>query len=409
MKKRFKNYAKLNLFSIVVIFVSFISVTLAWFAYSGLVDVSTEVNIQAWNIELAKDGKPVTNNVVISLSDIYPGMETTTELITIRNLGDADAELSYVISSARILGDPNDYYEEGINETASEYIEDVISHEYPFSVNINLSKNYILSKGEEEVFEITFSWPLDSGTDEIDSYWGNKAHIFQEEEILKRSQDENYVMQPSVHIKIAVSAQQYLEDDQSSDYDYNLGDEILVDMINNKSCDVISETCIKAYVMDINNKVSDATVTLLPNPYRTYPETTFNDYLTVYNTFTSSWSIPNRYLTVDDILHIISTDIERAHIIIDGHTEKIIGYTKYQNRLQTILNKVINNNGHFEFDNEKFNFLTSNNCYWTNTSYNELQAFALIKEDEDISKVYGNDKDLMCRVIPIIEMNKDKL
>lgn len=408
MKKRFKNYAKLNLFSIVVIFISFISVTLAWFAYSGLVGVSTEVNIQAWNIELSKDGKPVTNNVVISLSNIYPGMEPTTEMITIRNLGDSDAELSYNISSARILGESNDYYEEGLNNTISEYIEDVISHEYPFSININLSKKYILSKGEE-MFEITFSWPLDSGNDEIDSYWGNKAHLFQEEELLKQTQDSNYVIQPSVHIKIAVSAQQYLENDDSSDYKYNLGDEILIDLINNQKCDAISETCVKTYVLDVNNTMGDNIVTLLPNPYRNYPETTYDDYLDTYSSLTSGWGVTNRDLVADDLLHIVSTDIEKTYSIIEGHTEKIVGYTRYENRLQSILNNVVNNNGHFKFENEKFNFLTSNNCYWTNTSYNELKAFALMKVNDETSKIFGNDKENLCRVIPIIEMNKDKL
>ena len=50
MEKRHKVYLKLNLMSIFFIVVSFISVTLAWFAYSGLASVATEVNVKAWYI-----------------------------------------------------------------------------------------------------------------------------------------------------------------------------------------------------------------------------------------------------------------------------------------------------------------------------------------------------------------------
>ena len=76
MKEKLKKYLKVNIMSLVFIVVSLISVTLAWFAYSGLTEVKTEIDVKAWYIELEKDGSTVSNDIVISSDDIYPGMDT---------------------------------------------------------------------------------------------------------------------------------------------------------------------------------------------------------------------------------------------------------------------------------------------------------------------------------------------
>ena len=54
MKKKTKLYLRLNLISLFFVAVSFISVTLAWFVYSGLSRVTTEVAVKAWYIEIKK-------------------------------------------------------------------------------------------------------------------------------------------------------------------------------------------------------------------------------------------------------------------------------------------------------------------------------------------------------------------
>ena len=68
--KRRRKYMKLNILSLFFTAVSFISVTLAWFAYSGLVTTQTEVNVKAWFIEFNNKGNAVSNDIVISLNDI---------------------------------------------------------------------------------------------------------------------------------------------------------------------------------------------------------------------------------------------------------------------------------------------------------------------------------------------------
>jgi hypothetical protein len=57
VKARHKSYLRLNLVSLFFVLVSFISVTLAWFAYSGLANVATEIDVKAWYIEFEKMAK----------------------------------------------------------------------------------------------------------------------------------------------------------------------------------------------------------------------------------------------------------------------------------------------------------------------------------------------------------------
>jgi hypothetical protein len=156
MNRKHKAYLKINIISLFFIAISSISVTLAWFAYSGLAKVSTEIDIQAWLIEFEKDDTTVSNDIVISLDEVYPGMETMHESIKIKNKGDSNAKLSYLIKSARILDE-----EIEIKNDGQDYLKDRLSHGYPFSINVDLSDNFILAKGEEAEFEISVSWPLD--------------------------------------------------------------------------------------------------------------------------------------------------------------------------------------------------------------------------------------------------------
>lgn len=97
-KQRYKRYMRLNIMSLFFAAVSFISITLAWFAYSGLITGRTEVDVKAWYIEFRRNGKLETNNLTITVPEIYPGMTKMNETINIKNMGDSDASISYDIT-----------------------------------------------------------------------------------------------------------------------------------------------------------------------------------------------------------------------------------------------------------------------------------------------------------------------
>ncbi len=409
MKPKHKMYLRLNIMSLAFVVVSFISVTLAWFAYSGLVAVRTEVNVKAWYIELEKDGETVSNDIVISLSDIYPGMETINEKININNLGDSDAQVSYSIVSARILGETEDHYVVNDETITSEHVEDILSHNYPFHININLSRNYALAKGEVSTFEVSVSWPLDSESDEVDSSWGTKAYLFQQSEEELKAQDENYQIRPSIQVVITVTAEQYLTTDATSDPNYDLGDRILFDVVSNQICTEINSTCLEMHVIDVNSTLGDNTVTLLPNPSNTYLNGIYSDYNSLITTITNGWTVNTRPLIVDDILKAVSRDVMSSLLVRNNISDAIIGNVTYNNRLSTELSRAISYHGYYKFINEKFNYLVSDTCYWTNSEYDLNNGFAVIKIDEVNSRIYDEIKTTNCKVVPVIIADKVNL
>lgn len=401
MNRRRRVYVKLNLLSLFFIAVSLTSITLAWFAYSGIASVDTEIDVKAWYIEFQKDNTAVTNNIVISLSDIYPGMDTVSEKVDINNMGDSDAEISYKIESARILDEDL----VGLDPLA---LEDKLSHDYPFHLNINLSNNYATSKDGHSQIEVSVSWPLDSDNDEVDSEWGNKAFAFQKSENDKFNLDPNYQIRSSLKVVISVKAEQYMNSNESPDLNYGLGQVVLYDVVNNKVCNELGGTCIKTYVIDNNNKVGDNSVTLLPDLFGSYKSGTYDEYTSLFNALASEWKVNLRPLKVEDVLKIVSNDVTNSVLVRDGLSNDIIGHLKYNDRINTELNKAVSYNGYYTFMNSRFNYLMTSRCYWLNNEYND-GAFALVKVDNDISKIYKEDKSNSCNIVPVITVSKGNL
>lgn len=407
MKRRHKLYLKINLMSVIFLVVSLISVTLAWFAYSGLVSVDTEIDVKAWNIEIEKDGQTVSNEIVISLDDIYPGMETITEDVDIKNLGDSDAQIRYEIKSARLLGNATDEFVVDGETITSEYVEDLLSHEYPFHININLTKNYALLKTGESKFSVSVSWPLDSDDDELDSLWGTAAYDFEEYQSSMKEVDGAYQIKPSIQVVISLTAEQYIAEDTSSDPNYNLGDEVLFNVVSNSRCSELSSSCLKTYVIDKNNTLGDATVTLFPDvTYALLPTGNYSSYSTNLSSYTSSWTVNSRALIVGDLLNIVSSDVVNSVLSRDNISDLIIGNLSYQTRMTTEINRAINYGGYYKFRNQNYPYIISSSCYWTNTEYDSSNAFAIKANGEVESRIYKELKETTCKVVPVIIANK---
>ena len=420
MNRKHKAYIKLNVITLFFVAISSISVTLAWFAYSGLSKASTEIDINAWLIEFEKEDKSVSNNIVISLDDIYPGMETVHESIKIKNKGDSNAKLSYSIQSARIFNDELD-----IENIEQDSLKDKLSHDYPFSINLDLSDNFVLSKGEDAVFEMSISWPLDSPNKEIngveidsnknDSEWGNLAYQFEYEEAKKHQEDPTYQVRPSIKIVISAKAEQLIESNESSDINYPLGKLVLYDVENNIKCEQLGGTCIKTNVIDINNKVGEP-VALLPDLLGNYGSGYYEEYNNLYEQAIKEWNVSTRKLEIDDILKIISKDINNTLIIRENFSNEILGYLNSENRIDDIISKTIPYNGYYSFLNTEYSYLVTNKCYWLNKEYDITKGFALTRIDEERTKIYGQEINKIeeeynnkCSVVPVILAPKSSL
>ncbi len=403
--KKVLTYLRFNFMSILLTVVSFMSVTLAWFAYSGLSEIGTTIDVKAWQIELNKNGQTVSNEIEIALTDIYPGMNITSEEIIVKNLGDSDAKITYKINSARILGDSNDQYFLNELETNSEFIEDVISHNYPFKINIALSKNHALSKGDEAKFIVTVSWPLDSDQDELDSQWGNSAYLFQQDELNKKTLDPTYEIQSSVHVVISLTAEQLMRESNTPDLNYTLGEVIYYNPVIDQFCEEGSSNCLKTYVIDYFNKYSNTEVKLLPDPSGFSNLATYYNLNTSYTNIINTWESNTKKLELKDLLDVISIDIIDSTIIRDGLSDDLIGFTKYANRIDYLKTKVVSYDGYFKFKNN-FPYLLADTCYWINEEYNSTKGFAYQKQDQLYSTLKGINKTNNCNVIPIIIAQK---
>lgn len=404
MKERYKRYIKINLVSLIFLAISFISITLAWFAYSGIANSSLEIGVKAWNLEFKKGDTSVSNNIVISLSDVYPGMQTVSEIVDIKNYGDSDAQISYSILSARIL---NDELEQNISDNL--LLEDYLAHEYPFHININLSKEYALAHDGQSKFEVSVSWPLDSGNDELDSQWGNDSYAFIQQEQANYNNDPSYQIRSQIKIVISIKAEQYVSNNDAIDVNYNLGDLILFDVVNNSVCSEISDTCLQTHILDIDNTLGDSTVALLPTLYDTYIEGTYDNFDNLMSTVTSSWNVNTRNLNVTDLLKPISKDILNSYIIRDNLSDTIIGKLNNDDRINSIINLTKSSNGYFKFLNGKYNYLVTSKCYWLNNEYDTNSAFALTKIDSTNSKIYGEVKTSTCSIVPVIIASKTNI
>lgn len=405
MKKRYKKYLKIYLIPIVFTVTSFIFTTFAWFAYSGLRSVSTEVDVKAWYIEMTQSGQVVTNDIVITLEDIYPGMDTVDEVVNIENKGDTEASLRYEITSARVLDTDLDA---DTSETIG-LLEDNLSHGYPFHVNIDLSKRYVGAGGDSSTFEVSVSWPLDSGNDNLDTTWGMNSYNFQASEQELAESDQDYVPRSAIQIVISIIAEQYIENSDASDMKYNLGDTILYDVSLDKKCDEVSDTCISATVIDYDNKVGDTTVTLLPTLYSDFLTGTFNEIDSKLDSYTSSWNVNNRALVVDDLMKIISHDIMNSVLNGENISPIILGNLNYNSRIATEKDRIINFQGYYTFLNEKFDYISHSGCFWTNSSFDNNNGFAFGRLNELRGEIFGEDKTTSCKIVPVIIASKNNL
>jgi uncharacterized protein (UPF0297 family) len=86
------------------------------------------------------------------------------------------------------------------------------------------------------------------------------------------------------------------------------------------------DNCIKTYVIDVDNKLSDTSVTLLPDLYGTYASGTYSEYETAYNTLTSNWTVTHRKLSANDLLPVISKDINSSVMVGTDISNQLVGY-----------------------------------------------------------------------------------
>lgn len=167
-----KKYVKLHTLIILLVLLAFNSY--AWFIFATKVSGGLSAHVTSWDVTFQIGDQESITNVEIDVSTIYPGMETYTKVITVKNTGEAIADLSYKFDSITVLGTN---YTVG-EEYTQEQIDNKIANDFPFKITVVIDKSELETVNGQGTFTITVEWPYESGDDALDTYWGEEAYEY---------------------------------------------------------------------------------------------------------------------------------------------------------------------------------------------------------------------------------------
>ncbi len=176
MEKIVRIIKKVKIRNILILILLIIFNTYAWFIYATKVATEISVHISSWNVEFATGEEVTTTNIIIEVERLYPGMDDYVKEITVKNKGEMRAQLSYKIKEIRVL-DTQYIVDE---DMTSESLQNKIETEYPFKINIEKDDSELIQGTGDGKFTISVKWPYESGDDEKDTLWGNKAYEYYE-------------------------------------------------------------------------------------------------------------------------------------------------------------------------------------------------------------------------------------
>lgn len=149
--------------------------TFAWFIYSNKVSNNITTGVKSWDINFKQDGVDIVNNVEFKIDSIYPGMPDYTNSLSITNIGDTDANISYEVEEIKIL---DEFYNSDMYSSTD--LINRLKGNYPFKMNFSID-NQEVGTGQTSEFTFSLVWPYESGHDEADTYWGKKSASFKEQ------------------------------------------------------------------------------------------------------------------------------------------------------------------------------------------------------------------------------------
>lgn len=190
---------RIKLTSLFMLMLTFSVNAFAWFVYATKVDSGISAHVRAWNVNFQVGENEIVEYITFDVSDIYPGMVTYSDSVTVSNNGESSAVLSYEIVSVSILGE--EYIVDENSAITSDDLKNSLINDYPFKISVNVS-NDVIHPDTNESFTLTVAWPFESGDDDLDTFWGNKAYDYH---------DANPDL-PSIKLNLKISAVQSVEE-----------------------------------------------------------------------------------------------------------------------------------------------------------------------------------------------------
>lgn len=179
MHKLIKIIKKIKIKNMLILILLLLFNTYAWFIYATRVNTDITAHVSSWNVEFIGAEGEIITNLSIEIGRIYPGMEAEKKfekVVEVQNKGETKAKLGFEIKSLFIMGETFT-----VNEVDGPTTQDIINKintEYPFKININVEDTQLQEGTGKGKFTISLEWPFESGDDEADTYWGNKAYEY---------------------------------------------------------------------------------------------------------------------------------------------------------------------------------------------------------------------------------------
>ena len=193
-KKLFRILKRVKLRTLFLLAITLASNSFAWLIYTTKVSNSMIARVKSWNVSFeVGTGENIEDFIELNVSLLYPGMEDYEVSLKASNNGETNAKITYEVIEAKVLGDDL----MGLGKTSNELL-DMLRIHYPFSINFNVSNEIISSEGGEEIISIKVTWPYESGNDEKDTLWGERAYTYHED-----NPDE-----PSISLLVKLTAYQ---------------------------------------------------------------------------------------------------------------------------------------------------------------------------------------------------------
>ena len=154
--KRKKRKRRIRVRTLFFLFLTLASNSFAWFIYSTKVSNSITAKVRSWHVNFNVGGGETTEEYIeVNIDAIYPGMQPFYQELKASNDGETDAKITYEVVDANVLGD--NLIAKGMSSLD---IINSFKNDYPFTLSISAS------------------WDYDSGNDEEDTKWGNRAYDY---------------------------------------------------------------------------------------------------------------------------------------------------------------------------------------------------------------------------------------
>lgn len=175
--------------NLVILIILLIVNSFAWFIYAGKVQSSIDAHVRSWKVTFTSGSNLISDYFVVNASDIFPGMDEFNETVTAHNESEVPAALTYTIIEARIFDqtfitregrrDKNQTPEAG--DMTSDELEAYLLETYPFEIVFSTSTTELEALDGFADYTVTINWPFEGGNDTEDTYWGNYAATYSEE------------------------------------------------------------------------------------------------------------------------------------------------------------------------------------------------------------------------------------